>query len=74
MRLSQLYPDIHHNLRKSQIGRRNWLATEYGSVATIKWDSIAEGVYDDVPKIESAIIAALKAEGCETSRYNSYFE
>jgi hypothetical protein len=33
--------------------------------APVKWAEIAKSIYNDVPKIESSIIAALKAEGVE---------
>lgn len=56
------YPDIHYQLA-DQISRRNWLAHEYGTIAPVKWGEVADSVFNDVPVIESAILAALKANG-----------
>lgn len=60
--IATAYPDIHYNL-KAQIARRNWLAHEYGTTAPIKWSEVADSIYNDIPKIESGLVAALKAQG-----------
>ncbi|THH13082.1 hypothetical protein EW146_g7110 [Bondarzewia mesenterica] len=56
------HPDVHCNLRR-QVARRSWLMGEYGATARIEWGEIAEGVCDDVPRIESGIVEALEANG-----------
>ncbi|KAF8173103.1 hypothetical protein BJ912DRAFT_859617 [Pholiota molesta] len=62
--IAAAYPDIHYDL-KAQIARHNWLAREYGNTAPIKWSDVADSVYDGIPKIESGLVAALKAQGYE---------
>ncbi|KZT24847.1 hypothetical protein NEOLEDRAFT_1178926 [Neolentinus lepideus HHB14362 ss-1] len=62
--IAEAYPDIHYDL-KDQIARRNWLAHEYGTRALVKWSEVAISIYNDVPKIESAIMAALEAVGIQ---------
>ena len=45
------------------ICRRNWLAHEYGTMLPVKWDEVADSVLNDIPTMESTILAALKANG-----------
>lgn len=56
------YPDIHYNL-EDQISRFDWIINEYGTGAAARWSEVADSIYNDVPVIESAIIAALQASG-----------
>src|SRR6202050_1987329 len=58
----QQYPNIQWNIQNS-VSRRNWLAHEYGTTAPIKWNEVADSVYDDLPVMKSSIIAALQANG-----------
>ncbi|EIM87722.1 uncharacterized protein STEHIDRAFT_155100 [Stereum hirsutum FP-91666 SS1] len=60
--IAQAHPNIHYKL-KDQISRRNWLAHEYGTTFPVRWQDVADSIFNDVPVIESAIIAALKANG-----------
>jgi hypothetical protein len=54
------FPDIHYNI-KNGIARWNWLMHEYR--APVKWDDVAESIFEDIPFMEIAIEAALKAGG-----------
>ncbi|KAL6303403.1 hypothetical protein BKA93DRAFT_341666 [Sparassis latifolia] len=58
--LVKAYPDIHYNLRQ-QNKRRKWLT--YKLTVPIQWGDIADGVYDDIPRIEAALLSALVANG-----------
>jgi len=41
----------------------NWLSRKYATPAPIKWDHVADSVYDDLPVMKSSIIEALRASG-----------
>jgi hypothetical protein len=56
------FPDIHYHINNG-IARRNWLVHDYETTAPIKWDDIAESIFEDIPIMEIAIEAALNADG-----------
>jgi hypothetical protein len=57
-------PDIHYNLT-NLVGRRSWIAHEYGTSAPIQWNAIASSIYHDIPRIKQAIITAIGASYLE---------
>jgi len=48
-------PDIHYNLT-DLVTRRNWLAGDYGTSASVRWEEVATSIYHDIPRIKQAII------------------
>lgn len=45
---------------KELISKRNWLAHEYTTTVPVQWAVIATSIFDDVPQIKTAVIAALE--------------